>query len=319
MGSRFRTTKQSEGTSHWPALLGGVGVGAALAYLLNPSLGRTRRARARDKAVHAAHTGNRGARRAQRVVTNRAYGLAARLRAAFGPKAAADEVIQERVRAAIGRVCSHAGAIEVLVANGEAVLGGRILEREHDRVVREVARVRGVRGVDDQLQRHVHPGTVPGLQGSHRPPAPAKQAARCADLMKREVRTVAEDDTIDRVAELMTMANIGFLPVCDRQRRVVGAITDRDLVVRVLAKGLSPAICRAVDVMSRDPAACRRDDDVVVAEELMAQRQVSRLMITSDDGVLEGVMSLSDIAAREPPRRAAVTLRAVAGREAQRT
>jgi CBS domain-containing protein len=319
MSRRLEKPQQPEAKGNrWPYLLGGIGAGTALAYLLDPVLGRKRRSRARDKLVHAAHEGTREVRRAECAIANRAQGLLARVRASFRPEPATDEVIRERVRSALGRSCSHAGALEVSVTDGAVVLSGPILAREHARLLRDASRVRGVRAVHDQLTRHVHPSSIPGLQGGRARAPAAATRVRGADLMKREVRVIGEDDTVSRAAELMTMANVGFLPVCDRQRRVIGTLTDRDVVVRVIARDRSPGTCLVGDVMTRDVVACRADDDISLAELAMAQRQVSRLLVTSADGTLEGVISLSDIAAREPARRAASTLRAVAFREAQR-
>jgi len=315
-----QAAQQSAGAAGvWPALLGGIGVGSMLAFLLDPAQGRTRRARARDKAVHAMHVGRRDAGRFQSLVTNRARGLACQLRSAFSKQPATDDVIKERARTAIGRVCSHAHAIEVQVADGQVVLSGPIIEREHARVLRDVSRVRGVRAVQDQLARHVHPGNIPGLQGGRgRAPGSDGFHTHCADVMKRDVRAVGESDSISRAADLMAMANVGFLPVCDRERKVVGTLTDRDIVVRVVAQGRLSAETRVGDVMTRGVVACRPDDDVGLAETVMGQRQVSRLVITASDGTLEGVISLSDIAQRESGQKAAGTLRAVSAREAQR-
>jgi CBS domain-containing protein len=301
-------------------LLGGIGVGSALAYLFDPAQGRMRRARTRDKAVHAMHEGPRGAERLRSMVTNRARGLACRVRAALIPAPASDEVIKERARAAIGRVCSHAHALDVSVVDGEVVISGPIIEREHARVLRDVSRVRGVRAVHDQLARHVHPGKIPGLQGGRaRGAAPSNgHRTRCAEVMKSDVRTVGEGDSVSRAADLMAVANVGFLPVIDSQRRVVGTLTDRDIVVRVVAQGRLSAECRVGEVMSRDVVSCRPDDDLALAEALMAQCQISRLAITDEEGTLAGIISLSDVAKRAPAGRAGATLRAVAAREVQR-
>ena len=59
---------------------------------------------------------------------------------------------------------------------------------------------------------------------------------RCSELMKREVECVLEEDTIEEAARKMRAANIGFLPVCDAERKVVGTLTDRDIAVRVAAR-----------------------------------------------------------------------------------
>jgi CBS domain-containing protein len=141
---------------------------------------------------------------------------------------------------------------------------------------------------------------------------------RCEDLMKREVQTIREHDTIRTAAERMAAAHVGFLPVCDEGRRAIGTVTDRDIAIRAVAEGKTPDGCRVGDIMSRSVVACRPYDDVTLAERLMAQHQKSRIVVTDEDGVLRGVISLSDIAEHEPARRAARTLREVAAREAPR-
>jgi CBS domain-containing protein len=299
----------------WPAILAGLAGGATLAFFLDPNAGRRRRALARDKALRAAHAGRRDFSRVEHDVSNRARGLFARLRARLTEAGASDEVVEERVRSALGRVCSHAGAIAVSATEGDVVLRGPVLRYEHARVLREASRVRGVVSIEDQLEPHSRTAHVPGLQESRGRPFEAAPP-RCADLMKRRVQTARASDPIDRAAEKMALGNLGFLPVCDDDKRVIGTLTDRDIVVRVVAKGRSPEACTVGDVMSRDVVACEADDDLTLAEQLMARNQVSRLVVTDDDGTLAGVISLSDVAEHEPARRVARTLRAVAAREA---
>jgi CBS domain-containing protein len=300
------------------ALLAGLGSGSAALYFLDPAVGRRRRARMRDRLAHALRLAGRDVHKVEAHATNRARGLLARARAALQPRPVSDEVVEERVRSAIGRVCSHAGAIEVSAMNCAVTLSGPILEREHHRVLREVSHVRGVRAVTDRLDPHVAPDHVPGLQGDGHPPVPA-QMHLCADLMKRDVQFVRETDAVQTAVEQMTLRNIGFLPVCDEARHVLGTITDRDVVVRVVARGLAPDTCPVSQAMTRRVVACRPHDELEVAEQLMAQNQVARLVITDESGVLRGVISLSDIVENEPARRALRTLRAVAAREAARS
>jgi CBS domain-containing protein len=299
-------------------LVAGVGLGAAAFYFLDPVGGRRRRALARDKAVRAGHLGRRDLARAERHVANRARGLFAHLRAALRDEEAPDDVVEERVRAALGRVCTHAGAIRVAVFEGDVTLSGPVLQHEHGAVLREVGRVRGVGSLDDRLEGHFRAAHIPGLQESRERGFVPEPPLRCADVMKRKVMTVREGDSIDRAAEKMALGNLGFLPVCDDDRRVVGTLTDRDIVVRVVAKELAPSTRTVGQVMTRDVVACEPDDELTLAEQVMAQNQVSRLVITDEDGILAGVISLSDLAERETPRRVARTLRAVAAREAPR-
>jgi CBS domain-containing protein len=301
----------------WRTLIFGLGAGSLLSYLLDPAQGRRRRATMRDRARHAANATKLEASKVEHDLINRAHGLAARLRTMTQPEQqASDEVVSERVRAAMGRVCSRASAIEVVVSDGRAVLSGPILEREHVPVIRTAARVRGVRSVEDRLQRHVAPDGVYALR--HDDVRQSSHGQRCADLMKTEVQTVGPDDSVRWACEKMTWAEIGFLPVCDSERRVIGAITDRDIIVRVVAKGISPDDARVGDHMTRDAVTCRPTDDLATAERLMSQHQISRMVVADEHGTLKGVISLSDIAERGSARRAARTLRAVAAREAPR-
>jgi CBS domain-containing protein len=300
----------------WRSLLVGLGAGSLLSYLLDPVLGRRRRATARDRARRAAHLTTREASKIEHELLNRAHGFAARWRALSHPDPATDQVIGERVRAALGRVCSRASAIEVSVTNGRAALSGPILEREHAPVMRTVARVRGVRAVEDRLHRHIAPDGVQALrtEGMQKP----GHGQSCAELMKGDVQTLVPDDTVRWAAEKMTWADVGFLPICDLDRHVLGAITDRDIIVRAVAKGRSPEETRVDEVMSNEVVFCRMSDDIAEAERLMSQHQVSRIVVTDGNGVLQGVISLSDLAERASARRAARTLRAVAAREAPR-
>jgi CBS domain-containing protein len=139
---------------------------------------------------------------------------------------------------------------------------------------------------------------------------------RCQDMMKRDVQCVSPGDTVQNAAIRMRDENIGFLPVCDPNRQVLGTVTDRDLALRVLAEGL-PATTRLAEVMTDEVIACRPEDDLRRAEELMARHRKSRIMCVSESGALAGVISLSDIARGEKPARAAQTMRDVSEREAR--
>ena len=304
------------------AFLGGLGLGSLVAclgaYYADPRLGRRRRALAGDRAAHVTRVGGQGIGRAERYIANHARGLFAYVRAMLRRESVPDEVVEQRVRAALGRVSRHVAILDVAVENGSVTLCGPILDHEHRRVIRAARRVRGVRVVDDYLDRHLHPD-VPGLgDGGREARRTSGRRLSCAQVMKTNPRTAREDDTVKDVAELMAAANIGFLPVCDAQRRIVGTLTDRDIVIRAVASGSAPDVARVGQIMSRSVISCRQDDDLLLAEQLMERYQVSRVVITDDQDVLKGVISLSDIAENEPAGRAARTLRGIATREAPR-
>jgi uncharacterized membrane protein len=149
-----------------PVFLGGAAVGFALMYFLDPNLGRRRRARTRDKVVHAARKLNEGARVTARDTVHRAQGAWAGAKRLFSHEAdVSDEALVARVRAALGRVVSHPHAVEVDASGGHVTLKGPILAYEVRPLLRAVRRVPGVRAVSDQLTVHREPGNVSSLQG----------------------------------------------------------------------------------------------------------------------------------------------------------
>jgi CBS domain-containing protein len=137
---------------------------------------------------------------------------------------------------------------------------------------------------------------------------------RCEEIMKKDVECMSPQDTVQAAARRMRDENVGFLPVCDRSQKVLGVVTDRDLAMRILAEGKPPST-RVEEVMSREVIACRPDDDLRKAEELMVKNHVSRMLCDDTEGHLVGVISLSDIAQREESGRAAKTMRGVTERE----
>jgi CBS domain-containing protein len=139
---------------------------------------------------------------------------------------------------------------------------------------------------------------------------------RCEQLMKRNVECVSPQDTVQTAAQRMRDENVGFLPVCDQSKKVLGTVTDRDLTIRVLADGRA-ATTTINDVLTRQIVACRPEDDLRTAEDLMARRHKSRMMCLDNQGRLVGVISLSDIAQRASGTRASRTLREVSEREAR--
>jgi uncharacterized membrane protein len=142
--------------------------GAGLMYLMDPDRGARRRALVRDQAVRASHRLAEGAEATGRDLRNRASGTAAELRSRFRREMADDEILHERVRAALGRVVSHPGAVTVSVTDGQVTLQGQVLAHELDDLVRTVAAVRGVSDVRNELVVSSSPEGVPSLQGGRR-------------------------------------------------------------------------------------------------------------------------------------------------------
>lgn len=148
-------------------LLGGAALGASAMYLLDPREGRRRRALVRVQMVRATHKTGNALDALGRDAANRARGLAAETRSRLRAESSANaRKLQERVRAELGRVVSHPRAIDVYVsADGCVCVTGPVLMEEADTAISAVQTVRGVREVDDRLERHAGSDNLPALQG----------------------------------------------------------------------------------------------------------------------------------------------------------
>lgn len=145
---------------------GGLGLGAGLLLLIDPSTGRRRLKKLRDKVLSLASESEQALGRTSRDLRNRAQGAMAEARARLreeGP--VSDEVLEARIRSRLGRYVSHPSAIEVTVTGGRAILAGPVLRDEVDDLLAVAASVRGVSEVENRLEVHDEPGDVPGLQG----------------------------------------------------------------------------------------------------------------------------------------------------------
>jgi CBS domain-containing protein len=139
---------------------------------------------------------------------------------------------------------------------------------------------------------------------------------KCENIMSTNLEWLNEHDTVLTAATRMAEAGVGFLPICDAERRLVGVITDRDLVTRGIAGKVAPATTSAALIMTSPALSCLQTTDLRDAEELMATAQKSRLVITDAQARLVGVLSLADLLEHAPTARALQTTRAVLWREA---
>ena len=137
----------------------------------------------------------------------------------------------------------------------------------------------------------------------------------CKDLMKTRVECVKPTDSVVTAARRMRDENIGFLPVCDEARRAMGTLTDRDLCIRVLAEN-RPLTTMVREAMSTEVISCRPNDDIQRAHERMSQHHKSRMLVVDDQGRVQGVISLSDLAG-VGDGIATQTMREVSSREAR--
>ena len=134
---------------------------------------------------------------------------------------------------------------------------------------------------------------------------------RAKEVMTKNPATVSMDASVVDAARLMAEKDVGFVPIVDGQGRAVGTVTDRDIVVRVIAKGLDPKTAKLRDFGGNEVIFVRPDDDVSRARELMQQHKVQRILVCDDQKKPVGVISLQDLAQAEDEREVGETVQKV--------
>lgn len=120
-----------------------------------------------------------------------------------------------------------------------------------------------------------------------------------ADVMTRGVRTMSPSDTVARAAQAMDELNVGVIPVCDGDK-LVGMVTDRDIVVRGVAQECDVKTTKLTDVMSTHVRCATEDQDVDEILGEMADSQIRRMPVVDGQQRLVGIVSLGDIADKDP-------------------
>jgi CBS domain-containing protein len=128
------------------------------------------------------------------------------------------------------------------------------------------------------------------------------------DTMTAKPRSIDASQAIDDAARLMRDEDVGSLPVTD-QGRLIGVITDRDIVIRVVAEGGKDSATVA-DALSRNPVTVSPDDDLDEALRLMARHQVRRLPVVEDDRLV-GIVAQADVALAEKEKKTGEVVEAI--------
>jgi CBS domain-containing protein len=143
---------------------------------------------------------------------------------------------------------------------------------------------------------------------------------RCRDIMTRDVTVATRETTLQEVAQMMRDEDTGVIPVVEREDapllasdtkpeetprinnrirsngRLVGLITDRDIVVRALSEGRDAREVRAEEIMTDDIHSVHPNDRVIDAIRTMGDKQVRRIPVVDDKGNLRGIISMADVA-----------------------
>ena len=118
---------------------------------------------------------------------------------------------------------------------------------------------------------------------------------RIREIMTTNVECVSPETSITDLAQKMKTLDVGFLGVCENDR-LVGTVTDRDIVIRGIASERDINSVTAREIMTHDVFWCYEDDDVKDVAEKMREKDVRRMLILNRDKRLVGVVSIGDIA-----------------------
>lgn len=130
---------------------------------------------------------------------------------------------------------------------------------------------------------------------------------RCSEIMTKNVQTATREASLQEVAAMMRDGDMGAVPIVENEK-LVGIVTDRDIVVRVIAEGGDSAGSIA-GAMTTELATVTPDDFAFEAIRLMGDKQVRRIPVVNPDGSLAGIIAMADVALEtEDEREIAETL-----------
>lgn len=133
------------------------------------------------------------------------------------------------------------------------------------------------------------------LLGTETRPHDGRRPRLLREVMTPQVEVIQPDASVEEAAEKMRSLDVGVLPVCENDR-LVGMVTDRDLVIRILAAKRDLKTAAVREAMTPGIVYCFEDDDIGRAARLMEERQIRRLIVLNRDKRLVGIVSLGDLA-----------------------
>jgi CBS domain-containing protein len=120
---------------------------------------------------------------------------------------------------------------------------------------------------------------------------------KVSHILTKNPEVISPEATICEAARMMRQFDIGMLPVCDGQR-LVGSVTDRDLVIRAVADGADAFKTKVREVMTPKIFYCFEEDDLETAAKIMEDQQIRRLPVLNKGKRLVGIISVGDLAIR---------------------
>jgi CBS domain-containing protein len=123
--------------------------------------------------------------------------------------------------------------------------------------------------------------------------------ALARDIMTPSPQCVGEKQTLAEAARLLASLDVGVLPICGEDQKLIGMLTDRDIVVKAIAQGRNPSDCTAGEFAQGRPVTIGADDDAREILRTMGQHQVRRLPVI-DGHDLVGMVAVADVARALP-------------------
>lgn len=130
------------------------------------------------------------------------------------------------------------------------------------------------------------------------------------DVMTKDVEIINPNDTLKDAAEKMRTLNVGPLPVCEGDK-LMGIITDRDIVVRAVSQGMDPNTTRVSEAMTDQVEYVYEDADISEVERKMKDEQIRRILVVNHDQKLVGIIALGDLAEAMDTQEAGQTLESI--------
>lgn len=118
---------------------------------------------------------------------------------------------------------------------------------------------------------------------------------RMSSIMNKKVVALRPEDKVAKAAKFMRERGVGCILVLDEEKRPLGILTDRDIVVSVLARGLDPKATRLKQVMTPNVVVAKEDEILLRAARAMAEARIRRLPIVDGKGRVVGIVSVDDI------------------------
>ena len=132
------------------------------------------------------------------------------------------------------------------------------------------------------------------------------------DIMTSDATCIGENDSVLDAAKKLAELDVGAMPICGEDDRLKGMLTDRDIVVKVLAQGMDPASTKAGELGEGKPITIGADDSVEEALATMSQHKVRRLPVI-DGHDLIGIVSQADVARNLPDEKTGDLVQAISG------